>query len=78
MAQGDRLGNLKCPCCGGVWNATEQKGGGVTLKCARGFMGWAKNPASNTGIRAALATTQPPGPPTAPGKSKGLGAIFDD
>ncbi len=54
MATGDKLGKLVCPCCGGAWEATEMKGGGTSLKCERGFVGWAKGPRSNAGIVAQL------------------------
>lgn len=74
MAKGDRLGSMICPCCGGAWEATEMQGGGTSLKCARGFVGWAKAPRSNDGIRAKLNTSAKaapqPRPATAPAGSK--------
>lgn len=72
MATGDRLGKLVCPCCGGEWTATEMKGGGTSLKCDRGFVGWAKAPRSNNGILAKLQPAAPTAPakPAAPAPSK--------
>lgn len=65
MATGDKLGSLVCPCCGGAWAATEMKGGGTSLKCDRGFVGWAKGPRANNGILPKLKTSAPAPAPTA-------------
>lgn len=75
MATGDKLGNMTCPCCGGAWEATEMKGGGTSLKCDRGFVGWAKGPRANSGIVAKLNTSPQavpqPRPVAAPAGPKG-------
>jgi len=59
MPKGDVLGALACPCCGQAWKATESKTQGVSLVCPKGFQGLAKNPASTTGILAALGRGKP-------------------
>lgn len=68
MATGEKLGSLHCPCCSGAWDATEMKGGGTSLKCANGFVGWAKGPRANSGILAKLKPSPAPAKPGAPAK----------
>lgn len=70
MSTGDKLGSLKCPCCSGAWHATEMRGGGTSLKCDRGFVGWAKGPRANNGILAKLKGAPAPAPTSKPAPAK--------
>lgn len=84
MPKGDRLGKLVCPCCGGEWIASEQGGGGVTLRCpVSSFQGWAKSPRAAANIRAKLApapaAAKPPAEPkpAAPARRNPLAFLLE-